>query len=129
MPLVVRELLMGRNRFNDLCEQLDINRTLLTSRLKRLEDEGIIERQRYSERPPRDEFVVTDKGRALWDVLAAMATYGYDWLFDEPSEVEFYDARTGDRIYPAVIDRVTGQPLDIATTRRRTTASAPEGST
>lgn len=119
MPLVIRELLMGRNRFNDLQEQLDINRSLLTARLERLEDEGVIERLRYSDHPPRDEFVLTDKGRALWDVLAAMATYGYDWLFDEPSEVEFYDKGTGRRIEPTVIDRVTGQPLDISTTRRR----------
>lgn len=119
MPLVVRELLMGRTRFNDLQEQLDINRSLLTTRLGRLEDEGIIERRRYNEHPPRDEFVITDKGRALWDVLAAMATYGDEWLFDEPSEVEFYDKRTGRPVRPRVIDGETGGPLDVTTTRRR----------
>ncbi len=121
MPLIIRELLMGRTRFNDLQEQLDINRSLLNTRIARLEDEGIIERRRYSDHPPRDEFLVTDKGRALWDVLAAMATYGYDWLFDGPHEVEFYDNRSGKRIEPMVIDRITGQPLDITTTRRRQT--------
>ena len=121
MPLVMRELLMGRNRFNELQEQLDINRSLLVARLDRLEEEGIVERRRYNQHPPRDEFVVTDKGVALWDVLAAMAAFGGQWLFDGPSDVEFYDKRSGQRIEPAVIDRLTGEPLDVATTRRRRT--------
>ena len=119
MPLVLRELLLGRNRFNVLQGQLDINRSLLTTRLDRLEEEGIIERHRYSEHPPRDEFVVTEKGRDLWDVLAAMVGYGNKWLFDEPSDIEFYDKRSGQTIRPAVIDQETGEPLDVATTRRR----------
>lgn len=119
MPLVVRELLMGRKRFNEIQERLDINRSLLSSRLARLESEGIVERIRYQEHPPRDEFVMTDKGLALWDVLAVMGAYGEQWLFDEPPEFEFYDKRSGDRTEPIVIDRVTGQPLDVTTTRRR----------
>lgn len=119
MPLVLTELLLGRTRFNDLQQQLDINRSVLTARLGRLENEGIIERVRYHDHPPRDEFEVTDKGRALWDVLGAMATYGYEWLFDEPSEMEFYDKRTGQRVRPTVIDGETGEALDVASTRRR----------
>ena len=126
MPLVLRELLMGKNRFNDLQMHLEINRSLLTARLERLEGEGIIERRRYSDHPPRDEFLVTDKGRALWDVLAAMASYGYEWLFDEPSEVELFDKRTGKRIRPIVIDEETGQPLDVTTTRRRSTRAVKD---
>jgi DNA-binding HxlR family transcriptional regulator len=125
MPLVVRELLFGRTRFNDLQEQLDINRTLLTARRERLETEGVIQRHRYNDRPPRDEFVLTDKGRALWDVLGAMATYGGDWLFEKPSEIEFYNKTTGQTVRPEVIDHETGEPLDITRTRRRLTASGP----
>ena len=62
---------------------------------------------------------MTDKGLALWDVLAVMGAFGDQWLFDEPPEFEFYDKRSGDRTEPIVIDRVTGQPLDVTTTRRR----------
>lgn len=119
MPLVVRELLLGRNRFSSLQDELGINRSLLTARLERLEQEDVVTRRRYSERPPRDEFVVTEKGRALWDVLAVMGAYGHDWLFDEPGDIEFYDKRTDQRVRPIVIDEVTGQRLDITSTRRR----------
>ena len=54
--------------------------------------------------------------------LAVMGAYGEQWLFDEPPEIEFYDKRSGDRTEPTVIDRVTGQPLDITTMRRRPSA-------
>lgn len=118
-PLVLRELLLGKRRFNDIQEALDINRSVLTQRLARLVDESVIERRRYQDHPPRDEFELTDKGRALWDVLSVMWKYGEDWLFDEPVAIEVYDKRTDARIEPVVVDRTTGRPLDLATTRRR----------
>lgn len=121
-PLVLRELLLGRRRFNDIQEVLDINRSVLTQRLARLADEGIVERRRYQEHPPRDDFELTDKGRALWEVLSVMWCYGEQWLFDAPVPIEMYDKRTGERIEPTVIDRNTGQPLDVASTRRRPSA-------
>lgn len=121
-PLVLRELLLGKRRFNGLQESLGINRTVLTQRLTRLVDEGAIERRRYQDHPPRDEYDVTDKGRALWDVLSVMWNYGEQWLFDQPVAIEMYDKRTGERIVPVVIDRNTGEPLDVATTRRRLSA-------
>ncbi|MDA3038920.1 MAG: helix-turn-helix domain-containing protein [Actinomycetota bacterium] len=122
-PLVLRELLLGNRRFNDVQETLGINRSVLTQRLARLVEEGVIERNRYQEHPPRDEYNVTEKGRALWDVLSVMWRYGEQWLFDAPTPIEMYDKRTGDRIEPAVIDRNTGHPLDLATTRRRRNAA------
>ena len=118
----MRELLLGKRRFNDIQETLDINRSVLTQRLNRLVDEGVIERRQYQDHPPRDEYDVTDKGRALWDVLSVMWRYGETWLFDEPVPIEMYDKRTGERIEPAVIDRNTGQALDPASTRRRLSA-------
>ncbi|MGF1598893.1 MAG: winged helix-turn-helix transcriptional regulator [Acidimicrobiales bacterium] len=121
-PLVLRELLLGKRRFNDIQEALDINRSVLTQRLARLVDEGVIERRRYQDHPPRDEYDVTDKGRALWDVLSVMWRYGEQWLFDDRVPIEMYDKRTGERIEPAVIDRNSGQPLDVASTRRRLSA-------
>jgi len=124
MPLVIRELLMGRKRFNEIQDQLEINRSVLSARLARLENEGIVERTPYSEHPPRDEFVLTDKGRALWDVLAVMGAYGDHWLFDEAPEFEFYDKHSGNRTEPIVIDRITGQPLDVNATRRRPSTDA-----
>jgi DNA-binding HxlR family transcriptional regulator len=124
-PLVLRELLLGRCRFGEIQQQLDINRSVLSQRLGRLQDEGIVERRRYSQHPPRDEFEVTDKGRALWDVLSVMWHYGNTWLFEAPADIELYDKRTGERIQPGVIDQNTGQPLNLATTRRRRIVDDP----
>jgi len=121
-PLVLRELLLGKRRFNDIQDVLGINRSVLTQRLARLAEEGIVDRRLYQEHPPRYDFELTDKGRALWDVLSVMWNYGATWLFDAPVAIEIYDKRTGDRIEPAVIDRKTGRPLDVATTRRRRSA-------
>jgi DNA-binding HxlR family transcriptional regulator len=124
-PLVLRELLLGRRRFNQIQDTLDINRSVLTQRLRRLEDDGIVEVHRYKEHPPRHEYEVTDKGRALWDVLSVMWDYGNTWLFDAPAPIELYDKGSGRRIRPTVIDGNTGEPLNLATTRRRLTAEEP----
>ena len=86
-PLVLREVLLGCTRFGELQDRLGVNRSVLTQRLRRLEDEGIVVRHRYMQHPPRDEYQPTDKGRALWDVLSVMWQYGKEWLYDEPLPV------------------------------------------
>jgi len=121
MPLVLRELLLGKRRFNDIQQALEINRSVLAQRLARLVEVGVVERRRYQDHPPRYDFEPTDKGRALWDVLGVMWQFGERWLSDEPAAIEMYDRRTGERIEPAVIDRNTGRPLDPTATRRRRT--------
>lgn len=65
MPLVVRELLPGRTRFDDLQEQLEINRSVLTARLARMEAEDVIERRRYNDHPPRDEFAPNNQQQGV----------------------------------------------------------------
>jgi DNA-binding HxlR family transcriptional regulator len=79
-PLVLREAFRGVRRFDDFQESLGIGRNILTQRLKRLAEEGILERRRYQEAPPRYEYRLTDKGRDLWQVLAAMLAWGDRWL-------------------------------------------------
>lgn len=118
-PMVLRELIFGRRRFSDIQEGLDLNRSVLTQRLNRLVDEGLVERVRYQQHPPRDEFVLTDKGCAAWDVLSVMWSYGERWLFEDAPPVQLYDRDTGQAVEPAVIDRNTGRPLELARTRRR----------
>lgn len=120
-PLLLRELLLGRRRFAELEEALEISKGVLAQRLRRLVDEGVVSRRRYQDNPPRDEYVLTEKGRALWSVLAAMWQYGDDWLFDERpgAQVELVDKRSGASVRPQVIDANTGEPLDLASTRVR----------
>jgi DNA-binding HxlR family transcriptional regulator len=74
--LVVREAFLGRRRFDELAERLGIARNVLTDRLKRLVEEGVLERVRYQERPERFEYRLTEKGVDLWPVLVALLQYG-----------------------------------------------------
>lgn len=120
-PIVLRELLLGRRRFNDIQERTGVSRPILTARLRRLETEGVVERVRYEDTPPRHEYHLTDKGRALWDVVAAMWRFGDDWLFDESpgALVELTDRRTGAPIRPQVVDELTGAPIEPSEVRVR----------
>src|SRR5437764_1089866 len=79
-PLIVRDLWLGRRRFDEIQANLDISRKLLTHRLKTLVDAGVVERKLYEERPPRYEYVLTKKGRELMDVLLVLMAWGDRWV-------------------------------------------------
>ncbi len=85
--LVIRDLSEGRSRFCELERSLaGISPRTLSLRLRALEEEGIVERQTYPEVPPRVEYVLTDKGRALVPLIEDMRVYGREWLSDECEE-------------------------------------------
>lgn len=121
-PLVLRELMLGRTRFADLQDELEISKAVLTQRLRRLEDDGIIQRDAYQEHPVRYDYTLTEKGRALWQVLLTMWQFGDDWLFRNGAGIELYDRDTGDTITAAVVDARTGKPIELerSGTRLRT---------
>ncbi|MFC1403539.1 MULTISPECIES: helix-turn-helix domain-containing protein [Streptacidiphilus] len=74
--LILRELGFGVHRFNDIRANTGAPRETLTTRLRELEEAGVIVRRRYSERPPRDEYVLTDSGQAITPVLRALRRWG-----------------------------------------------------
>jgi len=78
-PLVLRDVWVGINRFDDLQRDLGIARNVLRDRLGRLVEEGLLERRPYSDRPPRSEYHLTEQGRDLWPVLHALLRYGDRW--------------------------------------------------
>jgi DNA-binding HxlR family transcriptional regulator len=78
-PLVIRDVFVGINRFEDLQRDLGISRKVLAERLRHLVSAGLLERRRYSERPPRDEYVLTRMGSEFMDVLMAMVAWGDRW--------------------------------------------------
>ena len=78
--LIVRELLMGQGRFQDMQAQTGATSQMLSARLKRLEADGIVERQAYSERPLRYEYRLTPKGVHLTPVILALRTWGERWV-------------------------------------------------
>jgi DNA-binding HxlR family transcriptional regulator len=112
-PLVMREAFYGCRRFEQFQERLQVNRATLSARLNRLVDDGLLTKVQYDERPVRFEYVLTDKGRAFWDVLAAMWRWGEDWLF-EPDEQNVRQVRrdTGEPIRYQVIDEHSGEHID-----------------
>jgi DNA-binding HxlR family transcriptional regulator len=79
--LVIRDLADGRTRFCELERSLEgISPRTLSLRLRGLEEQGIVERHTYPEVPPRVEYSLTDKGRALLPLIDDMRHYGREWL-------------------------------------------------
>ena len=86
--LVIRDLVLGRSKFKDLLESLEgISPNLLAERLKRLEEQEIVERVFYSDHPPRAEYCLTEKGNELIPVLRAIAEWGYKYELDDEKRV------------------------------------------
>jgi DNA-binding HxlR family transcriptional regulator len=79
--LLIRELAEGRSRFCELERSLEgISPRTLSLRLRALEEEGIVERQTFSEVPPRVEYALTEKGAALLPIVDDMRVYGERWI-------------------------------------------------
>jgi DNA-binding HxlR family transcriptional regulator len=82
--LIVRDAFLGLRRFDEFQENLGIARNVLTDRLNRLVEEGILERVRYSERPERYEYRLTQKGRDLHVGLAGLRQWGDKYRSAKP---------------------------------------------
>jgi DNA-binding HxlR family transcriptional regulator len=85
--LIVRDLFLGLTRFDEFLDSLGIASNVLTDRLNRLVDEGIVERVPYSDRPQRFEYRLTAKGRELRVTLLALMQWGDRHLSEKPPRV------------------------------------------
>jgi DNA-binding HxlR family transcriptional regulator len=109
------------HRFDALQKGLGIAPNILTRRLAALVEDGLLERRRYSERPPRHEYVLTAMGRDYLPVLHALGAWGARHFGDET--IVRLVAADGHVVEPVVIDAITGTPLvDMELT---VTAAAP----
>jgi DNA-binding HxlR family transcriptional regulator len=77
--LILREMFLGTRRFDDLQAQTGMSPHLLSTRLKRLEQDAIIARHPYQERPVRHEYRLTEQGLDLYPVLLALKGWGEKW--------------------------------------------------
>ena len=91
--LIIRDVLLGLHRFDEFQESLGIARNVLTDRLNRLVDEGVLERVLYSERPERYEYHLTKKGLDLNIALTALRQWGDDYLSKEPPRLQLREGR------------------------------------
>jgi DNA-binding HxlR family transcriptional regulator len=89
-PLVIRDVYMGMNRFDELQRDLGISKKVLTERLKHLVEQGMLERRPYSERPLRHEYVLTPMGQEFMDVLMALVAWGDRWTAGEAGPPVLY---------------------------------------
>lgn len=78
-PLIMREAFHGTRRFDAFQANLGMARSVLTARLKTLTEHGVLRRHAYSEHPPRYEYELTEKGAALFPVIAALLHWGDTW--------------------------------------------------
>lgn len=108
--LIMRDAHAGLTRFDDFRKSLGIAPTILTKRLSTLTDEGLLEKHRYSDRPPRDEYLLTESGRDFLPVLFAIGAWGRKHR-GGGKVTKFFDAELGSEIDPVIIDRQTGAPI------------------
>ena len=110
--LILRDALRGVTRFEDFRKNLGVAPNMLTRRLNALVESGLLERRRYSERPPRDEYVPTERGRDFRPVLLALLAWGNRHFAPEGPSVELVNTETGEPADPVLVDRHTGLRVD-----------------
>jgi DNA-binding HxlR family transcriptional regulator len=110
-PLIIRDMWLGRNRFDDIQRNLKISRKVLTERLKTLVDEGVVERRPYQRDPERYEYLLTDKGRELMNVLLALMAWGDRWASEEGEPMLIRHKGCGKHARAVVTCSACGEPL------------------
>ena len=96
--LVIREAFLGTRRFEAFAERLDIARNVLTARLSRLVEEGVLDRVRYQERPERFEYRLTEKGIDLWPVVVSLLQFGDRYYAPDGPPVELIHKNCGGHV-------------------------------
>ena len=110
--LFLRDVFDGFTRFDDLQRNLGISPSMLARRLKAMIEAGLLAKRRYSEHPPRDEYVLTEAAAAFRPVMLALYAWSEEHVTDHARKLIAIDRETGEEIDPVVVDRRTGRPLD-----------------
>jgi DNA-binding HxlR family transcriptional regulator len=109
--LVVREVFLGNRRFDEMAARLSIARNVLTTRLARLVEEGVLEKVRYQERPERFEYRLTEKGLDLWPIMVSLIQYGDRYYAPEGPPMILRHKRCGGRVDAHRICSTCGERL------------------
>jgi DNA-binding HxlR family transcriptional regulator len=108
--LVAREIRYGHTRFQDIAASTGAPRDVLTARLRKLEQAGVIERRQYSQRPPRHEYLLTDAGQALRPILLALKEWG-DRYINPGAEPVIFQHACGAEFHPLTVCAACKKPL------------------
>lgn len=109
--LLLRDVYRGIRRFDELQQSLGVATNVLTARLRRLVEEGILVRRAYQERPPRYEYVLTDKGRALSPVLVGLMQWGEQYYLADGSPRVLVHTTCGEVTAPYLVCSACDQPV------------------
>ncbi|NRG16405.1 helix-turn-helix transcriptional regulator [Rhizobiales bacterium] len=123
--LILRDLSLGLTRYDEFQTSTGIPPNTLADRLKSLQASGLVERRLYNERPPRFEYILSEKGRDLWLVTVALLQWGDRWDASGKGAppVELHDIQTGRQPVLAMVDPETGEIVP----RQRIVARAGRG--
>lgn len=114
--LIVRNLMLGQRRFEELQSDLGIARNILSDRLTTLVEHGVVEKVRYMEHPERYEYVLTDKGRDLFGVITALMEWGDRW--ESPTGAPLMFRHSCGHVVPAGARcSECGEPLTVESVR------------
>jgi DNA-binding HxlR family transcriptional regulator len=108
--LVAREIRYGHTRFQDIATSTGAPRDVLTARLRKLEQAGVIERRQYSEHPPRHEYLLTNAGRDLQPILVALKEWG-DRYVNPGAEPIIFQHTCGSDFHPVTVCAACKEPL------------------
>lgn len=112
-PLILRDLYLGLDRFDQLVIDLGISRNLLTNRLETMLDAGLIARTPYQDNPMRYRYTLSEAGRELLPILMALTAWGDRWVTPEGGPpIQFTHTTCGHRTTPTVACSECGEPLD-----------------
>lgn len=110
--LILHDAFDGFTRFDEFQRNLGISSSMLTTRLRTLVEDGLLERRRYQDKPPRYEYVLTELGRSLRPVIVTLAAWGNQRLDPRDRTMILVDTETGEEVDPVVVDRATGRRVD-----------------
>ena len=112
--LILRDAFQGARKFDEFSQSLGIAPNILSRRLAHLTERGLFVRRRYQERPPRHEYVLTDKARDFFPVIAALFAWGNKHLAPKGESIVLANRSNARPFDPIVVDAADMQPITLA---------------
>ncbi len=108
--LALREVMLGRRRFAQIAANTGASRDILTARLRKLVEHGVLAKEQYEQHPPRYEYVLTDAGRALQPILHQLMEWGDEYVTEGPAPT-VWEHSCGAELHTETVCRHCGEPF------------------